>query len=164
MATISFQVIGIGDCTMQLDRAYAKLSDPNTNPIEHDVTDGFFSNSVPPLPPLPIEPSKVLIYVDPRRVRNESLAVNETFTVDMKIDSLTNHSGIISYDFYLSWDPTLLKCINVTEVMFHEVVPESEWLNNTIGCDRYVWNDDGEMRLHAFLLPKPHIGNHHLRS
>jgi len=129
IATILFQVIGMGNCSLHLDEV--KLPTPEANPIPHDTIDGFFSNNVPPppLPPSPVDSAQVLIRVDPRRVRNESVAINDDFTVAIDLDSISSHLGVIWIRFSLEWNSTLLDCIGVTEVMFHEVLPESEWQN-----------------------------------
>jgi hypothetical protein len=104
--------------------------------MPHDAIDGFFSNSVPPpVPPPPPPPSEALFYVDPHRVRNESLIVNSIFNIIVNLDSTANHSGIIAASFELDWDPTLLEAVNLTEVMFHEVTPESEWDNIALAPD-----------------------------
>jgi len=142
MAIITFQVLGVGNCPLQFARWWTKLVDPDAEPIAHDVTDGFFSNSVPPIPPLLIEPSKVLFYVDPHRVRNESLAVNETFTVEVKMDSLTNNSGIIISYFSVSWDSTLLTCVNLAINQSWEYQEMHAWV--------YDW---GECRLGPYNAP-----------
>jgi len=136
MATITFQVLGVGNCPLQFIQWWTKLGDPDAEPIEHTVTDGFFSNSIPPISALPIEPPKVLIYVDPHRVRNESLAVGETFTVELRMDSLTNNSGIVLSLFSLSWDSKLLKCINLA---VNQSWQYTEW--------PLIFNDFGECAL-----------------
>lgn len=143
IAIITFQVLGVGSCPLQFLQFDTKLGDIDAESIEHDVTDGFFSNSVPPLPPLPIEPSKVLFYVDPHRVRNESLAVNETFTVEVKMDSLTSNSGIIMSYFSLSWDPTFLKCINLAINQSWQYQEMRAW----------IYNDWGECRVFPYNAP-----------
>jgi hypothetical protein len=127
IATILFQVVGVGNCSLQLTKII--LATPDANSIPYDKIDGFFSNSVPPpsLPPSPPDSAQVLIYVNPRRIRNESAAVNDTFDVAVKLDSISNHSGLISVRFGLEWNSTVLDCIGVNEVMFHEILPESEW-------------------------------------
>jgi hypothetical protein len=133
LAIITFQVLRVGSCPLQFLQFDTKLGDPYAEPIPRDVTDGFFSNSVPPTPPLPIEPLEVLFYVDPHRVRNESLAFNETFTLEVKMDSLTNNSGIIISYFSLSWDPTLLKCINFAINQSWQYQEMRAWINNDWG-------------------------------
>lgn len=143
LAIITFQVLRVGSCPLQFLQFDTKLGDNNDEPIAHDVTDGFFSNSIPPIQPLSIEPPKVLFYVDPHRVMNESLAVNETFTVEVKMDSLTNNSGIIISYFSLSWDPTLLKCINFAI--------NQTWQYQAIGGSNYV--DWGEFQVFPYNQP-----------
>lgn len=127
IATILFQVIGIGNCS--LDFTLLKLGTPEANPIPSEEVDGFFSNSVPPplLPPSPPSYADVLVYVYPRRIRDESIAVNDTFDIAVKLDSISNDGGLIFIRFSLGWDPQVLECVSVEEVMFHETLPESEW-------------------------------------
>ena len=143
LAIITFEVLGVGNCPVQFLRFDTILADIDAEPIARDMTDGFFSNSVPPLPPLPIEPSKVLFYVDPRRVRNENLAVNETFTVEVKMDSLTNNSGIIISYFSLSWDSTLLKCVNLAITQSWQYQEMRAW----------IYDDWGECRVFPYNPP-----------
>jgi hypothetical protein len=143
MAIITFQALGVGSCPLRFLRSDTKLGDQNDGPIACEVIDGLFSNSVPPVPTFPIEPSEVLYYVDPHRVMNENFAVNETFTVEVKMDSLTNNSGIIISYFSLSWDPTLLKCINLAI--------NQRWQSQEIRA--WVYNDWGECSLWPFNAP-----------
>jgi hypothetical protein len=127
IAIIEFQVRDVGNCSLSLENV--QLVSTNIEGIPHDTFDGYFSNNVPPphLPPLPIEYAQVLIYVDPHRVRNESVPIGDTFTAEVKLDSVSKHSGLISIRFGLQWNSSILDCTNVTEVMFHDVLPESEW-------------------------------------
>ncbi len=137
MAIIEFQVTGVGNCS--LDLIGSKLGDMNAEPINHENGNGFFSNSVapPPLPPSPIESADVLVYLDPHRVRNESLGPQTTFSIAVKVDSIANHSGMIYVEFSLSWNSTLLDCLSVTDVIMHEVTPqnESDNIELTVGWD-----------------------------
>jgi Cohesin domain len=140
IAIIGFQVRSVGNCNLSL--ANVILANIFTeSAISHDTFDGYFSNDVPPphLPPLPIEYAQVLIYVDPHRVRNESVPIGDTFTVEVKLDSVSKHSGLISIRFGLQWNSSILDCTNVTEVMFHDVLPESEWqkIDWTFGIDNF---------------------------
>jgi len=129
IAIIEFQVKNVGNCSLSL--ANVKLANPDAYAIPHDTFDSYFSNNVPPphLPPETIDSAQVLIYVDPRRVKNGSIPVGDTFTVEVKLDSVSNHSGLIYVSFGLEWNSSILECIGLTEVMFHEVLPESEWQN-----------------------------------
>jgi hypothetical protein len=68
------------------------------------------------------------VYLDPHRVRNESLDPQTTFSVAVKLDSITNQ-GMFYVQFSLSWNSTLLDCVNATDVIMHEVTPQGEWGN-----------------------------------
>jgi hypothetical protein len=127
MAIIGFQVTGVGNCS--LDLVDLELVNMNADPIDHENGNGFFSNSVapPPLPPSQIESADVLVYLDPHRVSESPGA--QTFSVAVKLDSIANHSGMLYVRFSLSWNSTLLECVNATDVIMHEVTPENEWGN-----------------------------------
>jgi len=127
MAIIGFQVTGVGNCS--LDLVDLELVNMNADPIDHENGNGFFSNSVapPPLPPSQIESADVLVYLDPHRVSESPGA--QTFSVAVKLDSIANHSGMLYVRFSLSWNSTLLECVNATDVIMHEVTPENEWDN-----------------------------------
>jgi hypothetical protein len=143
-AVIWFQVRDVGNCSLTL--AEDILANAITcEAIPHDTFSGFFSTNIPPpsLPPLPIEYAQVLIYVDPRRVKNESIPTGDMFTVEVKLDSVANHSGLISIRFRLEWNSSILDCTNVTEVMFHDVLSESEW--QKITCTLWIDNSAGNM-------------------
>jgi hypothetical protein len=164
MAIITFQVKSVGNCSLSL--ANSLLGDENANPIPFENVDGYFSNSVspPPIPPSPPESSQILVYVDPYRVKNETLGVNSTFSVAVKLDSVANPSGIVSFMFLLYWNSTLLDCVNVTEVVLHEVTNESDWEN--IRCTDVIDNTIGCLGHQAYLfiepMPPPIFGNHTL--
>jgi hypothetical protein len=167
MAIIEFQVTGVGNCS--LDLIDSKLANMNADPIDHENGNGFFSNSVapPPLPPSPIESADVLVYLDPHRVRNESLGSQTTFSVAVKLDSIANHSGMLYVRFDLSWNSTLLECVNATDVIMHEVTPENEWGNIELNM---VWdNAQGVFYYYGSFLDvgralsggyEPFFGNH----
>jgi len=139
IAIIEFQVKNVGNCRLSL--AEVQVGNSDAQAIPFDTLDGFFSNNIPPphLPPLPIDYAQVLIHVDPRRVKNESVPIGDTFTVEVKLDSVSNHSGLVFIGFGLQWNSSILDCINVTEVMFHDVLPESEWqkIDWTFGIDNF---------------------------
>jgi len=149
MAIITFQVIAVGNCSLNLEDS--RLADPEAFPIEHDEADGFFSNSVPPppVPPGPIEDSQLQFYFTPRRVRNESLTADNTFSVALEMDSISVHRGILDLGFGLEWNSTLLECISVTESMFHEVTPQNE--SDNIETDVSIDNSIGELLHYARL-------------
>ena len=85
----------------------------------------------------------VRVYVDPPSVVDPGAF----FNVSVKVDNLVDLAGV---QFVLTWDPTLLRAVNMTEIMFHEVTPQSEWdniwiLKNEIKSGRadysYLWWD-----------------------
>jgi hypothetical protein len=153
IATIVFQAIGIGNCSLHFD--LLNLGTPDANPIPNEKFDGFFSTSIPPpsLPPSPPSYAQVLLYVHPRRVMNENIAVNDTFDIAVKLDSISNHSGLYFIRFSLDWDPRVLECINVEEVMFHETLLETEWQD--IDWWFSIDNVLGELYFEAYLYVYP---------
>jgi hypothetical protein len=129
-AVIWFQVRDVGNCSLTL--AEDILANAITSEaMPHDMFSGFFNNNIPPpfLPPVPIDDAQVLIYVDPHRVKDESNSLGDTITVEVKLDSISNHTGLWSIGFTLEWNPGILECADVSEVVFHEALPESEWQN-----------------------------------
>ncbi len=66
--------------------------------------------------------------------------------------TLANVTGLAGFAFSLSWNPTLLVCTGIQEILFHSVTPTAFWSNiwnltlgydNTAGTADYaqVWND-----------------------
>jgi hypothetical protein len=55
-----------------------------------------------------------------------SMVVGSTFNVNV---SLVNITGVAAFQFELTWDPTLLSCTGITEVLFHTVTPTASWSN-----------------------------------
>jgi hypothetical protein len=170
-AIIGFQVRNVGNCSLSLAKVIL-VNIFTEEAIPHDTFDGFFSNNVPPphLPPLSIDYAQVLIHVDPRRVTNESIPTGDMFTVEVKLDSVSNHSGLVSIQFGLQWNSSILDCTNVTEVMFHDVLSESEWqkiywalwIDNSSGNMAYegVFKDVTVAELGALAI----FGNHTLAT
>jgi outer membrane protein assembly factor BamB len=73
-----------------------------------------------------------------------SMVVGSTFNVNISLANVTNVEGV---QFKLTWDPTLLNCTRMTEVLFHTVTPPDSWaniwsigmeLNNTAGNAFYA--------------------------
>lgn len=100
-----------------------------------------------------------IVYVDPPMIVNQTLVPNTTFNVSVKVDNIpadpTNTSiGLAGVEFKLTWDPTLLNCTDMQEILFHSVTPEASWsniwaigggikINNTAGYASYAytWQD-----------------------
>jgi hypothetical protein len=89
------------------------------------------------------QPSAYII-VDPalNSFTTPSMVVGSTFKVNV---SLVNITDIMGVQFTLSWDPTLLNCTHMTEVLFHSVAPPPIIIwwnvlkyNNTAGTAIYA--------------------------
>jgi hypothetical protein len=78
------------------------------------------------------EPSRV--YVDPPTVVDPP----EFFNVSVKVD---NVQGLVGVELKLYWNPALLYGVNMTEVIFHEVMPQEKW--NNITEEVYINNTRG---------------------
>lgn len=163
MAIIEFEVVGTGECALRFD--LVNLGDPNAERILCDVSHGYFNNTPPPTPPL-------TVYVDPSEVEDDSLDVGSVFDISVKMDSNRYHPGVVGLQFNLTWDPTILEVVNMTEIMFHEVTPQNEsdniWqimqkINNTGGylVYAYAFMDLKTALAHGYA---PITGNHTLAS
>ena len=58
------------------------------------------------------------------------LHYGQMFTVNVTLENATEIMGV---QFHLAWDPTLLNCTSMTEVLFHTVTPSSKWGNINMG-------------------------------
>lgn len=85
---------------------------------------------ISPLPTVRIEPENVTV------------KKGAVFSVSIMIENIPADPGMVGVQFIMSWDPTVLHALNMTEVMFHNVTPQSEWgniweirntINNTAG-------------------------------
>lgn len=88
------------------------------------------------------QPSAYII-VDPalNSFTTASMVVGSTFNVNVSLENITDIMGV---EFTLSWDPTLLNCTHITEVLFHSVAPPPIIIlnelkyNNTAGTAIYA--------------------------
>jgi hypothetical protein len=92
------------------------------------------------------------VFVDPMDtvLQSPPMVSGSTFTVNVTIANIT---GFVGVQFHLTWDPTLLSCEDMQEVLFHTVTPVFDWsnlwnvklaFNNTGGYADYAqtWKDD----------------------
>jgi hypothetical protein len=90
-----------------------------------------------------------LVYVDPSSSVFTSPTVGTTFNVNVTVANVT---GLAGAEFTLSWNASLLSCINMTENLFHTLTPSADWgniwnleldYNNTAGTASYAqtWMD-----------------------
>ena len=115
---------------------------------------------ISPLPTVRIEPENVTV------------KKGAIFTVSIIIEDIPADPGMVGVQFWMSWDPTVLHALNMTEVMFHNVTPQSEWdniwgirceINNTAGYAQYAytWQDGVRAKDGGY---SPIFGNHTLAT
>jgi hypothetical protein len=94
----------------------------------------------------------VEVYVDPPEILNQTLVPGSIFNVSVKVDNVPASPGLAGVEFMLTYDPILLSATFLTEVVFHNVTPQSEWdniwriqhkINDTAGLVSYAytWQD-----------------------
>jgi hypothetical protein len=66
------------------------------------------------------------VYVEPSQVQNQTLAPDTTFNITVKIDDIPKDPGLVGIDFKLSWNSSILNAVNMTDVIYHEVIPQGE--------------------------------------
>lgn len=60
--------------------------------------------------------------------QTQTVGVGETFNLSIMI-SIPSSLPAVGVQFIVTWNSTLLTGINITEILFHSVTPESEWGN-----------------------------------
>jgi len=137
VAVVTFEVRDVGECMLHFNTT--KLVDQMANAVPNETVDGFFSNLLPS--------PEVATYAGPSQV-NDTLGPGSVFNITVQLDSIAFHSGIMGVQFRLNWDPNILEAEKATEVMFHEITPQSEWdniwtighqINNTGGYFSYAY-------------------------
>jgi len=91
---------------------------------------------------------QAVLWIDPPET---NVGVGQLFNVTIQVGNLPNlpaPDGAVGFQIGITWDPTILTGINLTDVLFHSVTPESEWsniwgishsINNTAGFLLYVY-------------------------
>ncbi len=92
-----------------LDLRETKLGDPSATPIVHDVYDGYYELSAPPLPP-PVLKVAPAVYQATHR--------NETFDVNVTIGGMDAGLQAVGVEYKLRYDPTILALESITEGPF----------------------------------------------
>jgi hypothetical protein len=108
------------------------------------------------------------------RVQPENITVKkgETFTISVVLENIPENPGTAGIQFTVNWNVTVLSALNMTEVLFHEVTPPSEWdniwelsnvVNNTEGyvTYAYLWYDSNRATVGGYA---PVWGNHTLAT
>lgn len=119
LATITFHVVGTGHTNLTLSET--SLLDPESNPIIHNVQNGYFNN--------------MLIgkfAVDPAEIISPELVPPKTFQINITISDVEN---LYAYEFILRYDPRILSCVGV---IFQDALGETYYIpqfsvNNTEG-------------------------------
>jgi len=100
---ITFQVIGIGTCLLELwSTDLARSTAAGGGPIIHEKEHGFFDNFTPP----PAE-----MGVDPSRIVDTGLGPCNNFTVDVMLEDVFD---LESLEFWMAYDTAILDVTNVT--------------------------------------------------
>ncbi len=69
------------------------------------------------------------VYVDPPKVEDVALVPNTKFNVSVRVDNIPASPGLAGVQFRLTWDPNLLNCTGIQEILFHSVTPPDSWSN-----------------------------------
>jgi len=115
----------------------------------HAFIDDLLLTASPDQPPYQPPANIPSVSVQPENLTVES---GKVFSINITIENIPAYPGMVGVQFEMSWDPTILNATNMTEVMFHNVAPPSEWdniwqlentINNTAGTVfyAYTWQD-----------------------
>ena len=88
---------------------------------------------------LPIVTSRVtwgaevpIIYMEMFETLNNTLRPGSIFYGGLQLCNIASSLGVVGIEFGIWWDNSVVKAINMTEVVFHSITPESEVSN--------IWN------------------------
>lgn len=125
---MTFHVIGVGVCDLEIFTS--DLADDQSPPssIPHDIENGLFSNFVP---------KTARLEVDPKNVIDAGLTPCHNFTVDVDIENLAELEDV---EFWLGYDTSILDVVGVTP---------SAALSATVD----VFELEGKMRFNATASP-----------
>lgn len=116
-AEVEFKCLGVGECT--LDLTDTELASPTTEPIPHEVVDGYVVQQ---------EPTTTL-YIDPASVY---VLIDQEFTVNV---SVSNVMDLFAFDFKIGYNTSLLDCMQVTlgEFFSNSYITIKTEINDAIG-------------------------------
>lgn len=131
LAQITFNVTDVDSTAITF--VDATLADDTGFPIPH-VDQGSFFDNRPPAPPA----SPATIYVDPERLIDPALVPSNSFSVDINI---INGTDVMSYDFTLNFDPSIIEATSVIEGTYLSSVGPTTvvitQIDNTAGFVRF---------------------------
>ncbi|MGD0495776.1 MAG: hypothetical protein ABSB28_07010 [Candidatus Bathyarchaeia archaeon] len=81
------------------------------------------------LPTFAVNPQpNAYVIVDPalNSFNPPPVVVTSTFNVNVSLVNITNVAGV---QYELKWNPTLLACTGITEILFHTWTPSAKWSN-----------------------------------
>ncbi|MCK4482993.1 hypothetical protein KAU55_07170, partial [Candidatus Bathyarchaeota archaeon] len=132
LAIIEFEIIyapaeGTVSCNLDIDNSDTYLLDYDLTEISTTKTNGYYGFGGPAPPPIPT----ATIYVEPPKTIDPALIPCNNFEANVTI---TNATDVYSFEFKLSYDPTILNIVNATLGDFFPptVVPQVT-INNTAG-------------------------------
>ena len=132
LATIEFEIIsapieGNVSCNLDIDNADTYLLDYDLDEISTTKTNGYYEYVGPTPPPIPT----AIVYVEPPKTVDPALIPCNNFEANVTI---ANATDVYSFEFKLSYDPTILNIVNATLGDFFPptVVPQVT-INNTAG-------------------------------
>ena len=124
---VTFRVQGLG--ATPLSMRDTKLADNGGIGITHGSGDSFFRNTAPSLP--------AYIYVDPADITDPALTPCNNFTIDIKI---LNATDVYSFNFKLSFDPTIVEGVEIAEGTFLSSVGPTTILHSQIDNPAgFIW-------------------------
>jgi len=127
LTIVTFRVQGLGATLLPMRDT--KLADNGGIGITHGSGDSFFRNTAPSLP--------AYIYVDPADITDPALAPCNNFTIDIKILDATD---VCSFDFKLSFDPTIVEGVEIAEGTFLSSVGPTTILHSQIDNPAgFIW-------------------------
>lgn len=89
--------------------------------------------------------SEIVFSISPK---TQAVDEGEIFNVTIQLENIPSSPGAAGFEIILEWDPAILTGLNMTEVIFHSVTPESEWdniwklkheVNDTAGFMHYAY-------------------------
>jgi hypothetical protein len=103
LMTVKFKILKVpSKCLLWLESIDTWMIDTNINELPEVLKDGYFELRLP-------TPPSANIYVDPPKVVNASLTPSNNFKVNVSIEDA---SYVQSFEFKLTFDPTVLNAVN----------------------------------------------------
>ncbi|MEM3576952.1 MAG: cohesin domain-containing protein [Candidatus Bathyarchaeia archaeon] len=69
------------------------------------------------------------IYIVPSSIIDQTLTPGKTFNITVKIENIPQDPGLVGLQFKITWNPTILEGVSMTEILFNSVTPPNEKSN-----------------------------------